>query len=213
MKTYSNSREKGNSLIEFALVLPFLVLALLGVVGVGMTLSRGIQVTQVTRDTGHMFFDGVDFSLAGNQQIVGRLAYGMGLASNAQGVIDTSGNGIVILSQIIKVGPIECLNAGYASILLCPNYNQLAIEKRIVIGNSGLRSSTFGTPSSALVQSDGTISPHDYCTDPSVLVSSTSTVSSLNLTADHYTYAVESYFVVPSLGGFLADSAYAFVMM
>lgn len=200
-------------MIEFALVLPFLVLALLGVVGVGLTLSRGIQVTQVARDTGHMFFDGVDFSLAGNQQIVGRLAYGMGLASNGQGVIDTNGNGTVILSQIIKVGAIECTNAGYATVFVCPNYNQLVIEKRIVIGNSGLRTSAFGTPSAAVLQSDGSILPHDYCTDSSVLVSATSTASSLNLTADHYTYAVESFFIVPSLGGFLANSAYAFVMM
>src|ERR1017187_8904082 len=109
----SKSRQKGNSIIEFALVAPFMVTALLGVVGIGMTLARAIQVNQVTRDTGHMFFDGVDFSQTSNQNIVGRLAYGMGLASDNVGGINTSGNGTIILSQIIKVGANECTNGGY----------------------------------------------------------------------------------------------------
>ena len=190
-----------------------MVLTLLGVVGIGMTLSRAIQVNQVTRDTGHMFFDGVDFSQTTNQNIVGRLAYGMGLASDAQGDINTSGNGVVIVTQIIQVGASECNNGGYPNTGTCPNFNKLVIEERIVIGNSGLRASAFGTPTAALLASDGTITAHNYCTDASVVVPAASSASSLNLTAGHYSFVVESFFITPSLAGFLGDQAYSYVMM
>jgi hypothetical protein len=199
--------------MEFALVAPFMVTALLGVVGIGLTLSFAIQVNQVTRDTGHMFFDGVDFSITANQNIVGRLSYGMGLASNSLGNINTSGNGVVILTQIIKVGAAECTNGGYATTASCPNFNALVIEKRIVIGNSGLRTSAFGTPLSSLVATDGSISAVNYCTAPSAVVTSTSPAVSLNLLAGQFSYVVESYFVNPALAGFLSDSDYSYVMM
>jgi len=209
----SKSREKGNSILEFALIVPFMVTALLGVVGIGMTLARAIQVNQVTRDTGHMFFDGVDFSQTANQNIVGRLAYGMGLASDNVGDIDTNGNGTIILSQILKIGATECSNGGYATTASCPNYNQIVIEKRIVIGNSSLRTSSFGTPSSTLIATDGSLTAHNYCTDPSAVVPSTSAAPSLSLTAGQYSYVVESYFITPSLSGFLGDQAYSYIMM
>jgi TadE-like protein len=209
----SKSRQKGNSILEFALIAPFMVMAMLGVVGIGFTLGRAIQVNQVTRDTGHMFFDGVDFSQSANQNIVGRLAYGMGLASDAQGTINTSGNGVVILTEIINIGATECSNGGYATTAACPNYNHLVIEKRIVIGKSSLRTSAFGTPTATLLASDGSITAHDYCTDPSVVVPSTSTASSLNLTAGKYSFVVESLFITPALAGFFGNQAYSYVMM
>jgi hypothetical protein len=207
-------RERGNSILEFGIVAPFMVLSLLGVVSIGLTLGRALQVNQVVRDTGHMFFDGVDFSVTSNQNIVGRLAYGMGLASDALGTITTSGNGIVILSQVIEVGATECTMAGLAAnTSACPNFGSLVIEKRIVIGNSGLRTSAFGTPTSTLLQSDGSILPSDYCTNASVVVPTTSAAASLSLAADQYSFIVEDYFVTPSLSGFIGDSAYAYVMM
>jgi hypothetical protein len=200
--------------LEFAIVAPFLVISLLGVVGIGLTLSRAVQVNQLTRDTGHMFFDGVDFSQTVNQNIVGRLSNGMGLASNTLGNINTSGNGVVILTQVIEVGANECTMANLAAnTSACPNLGQLVIEKRIVIGNSSLRTSSFGTPTAALIQSDGSITPANYCTDSSVQVPSTSAATSLSLAADQYAFLVESYFVTPSLTGFLGNSAYSFVMM
>jgi hypothetical protein len=209
----SKHREKGNSIIEFAIIAPFLVTALLGVVGIGLTLGRSTQVNQVTRDTAHMFFDGVDFSQASNQKIVGRLAYGMGLASDAVGTINTSGNGDVILTEIILVGATECANGGYATTASCPNYNKLVIEKRVVIGNSSLRTSSFGTPTPALIAGDGSITPVNFCTDASTVVTSGSVASSLNLSAGQYSFIVESYFISPELAGFIGNQAYAYVMM
>jgi hypothetical protein len=207
-------RERGNSILEFGIVAPFMVVSLLGVVSLGLTLGRALQVNQVVRDTGHMFFDGVDFSVTSNQNIVGRLAYGMGLASDAVGTINTSGNGVVILTQVIEVGANECSMANLAAnTTACPNLGSLVIEKRIVIGNSSLRTSAFGTPTSTLLLSDGSITPANYCTNASVVVPTTSAAGSLSLSADQYSFIVEDYFVTPSLSGFLGDSAYAYVMM
>jgi TadE-like protein len=209
------ARQKGMAIMEFAIIAPFMVTALLGVVGVGMTLGCAMQVNQVTRDTAHMFFDGVDFSLTSNQAIVGRLATGTGLASDAIGTINTSGNGVVILTQVIQVGSNQCNLGGYPppNSGTCPNYGKLVIQKRIVIGNSTLRTSAFGTPTSSLLTGDGSIQPHDYCTDSSVVVPSTSPASSLSLAQDHYSFIVESYFNNPALSGFLANTAYSYAMM
>ena len=209
----TNRRENGNSILEFSIIAPFMVTALLGTIGVGFTLGRAIQINQVTRDSGHMFFDGVDFSQTANQKIIGRLSYGMGLASDPVGTINTSGNGVVILTQIIQVGATECANGGYSSVGSCPNYNDLVIEKRIVIGNSSLLNSAYGTPSAGLITSDGSITPNDYCTSSSAVVTTGSRASNLNLVGGQYTYVVEAYFVTPTLSGFWSNSAYSYVMM
>jgi hypothetical protein len=206
--------QRGNSILEFAVIAPFMVISLLGVVGIGLTLGKAVQVNQLTRDTGHMFFDGVDFSQTANQSIVGRLSNGMGLASDAVGDINTSGTGVVVLTQVIEVGANECNLANLAATTAaCPNLGELVIEKRIVMGNSSLRASSFGTPTAALIQSDGSITPANYCTDSSVVVPAASAGTSLSLPADQYSFIVESYFVSSTLSAFFGDSAYSYVMM
>lgn len=191
-----------------------MMLSLLGVVGIGLTLGYAIQVNQLTRDTGHMFFDGVDFSLTSNQNIVGRLSNGMGLASDSVGDINATGNGVIVLTQVIEVGANECNLANLsANTSSCPNLGQLVIEKRIVIGNSSLRTSSFGSPTAALIQSDGSITPSNYCTNSSVVVPSTSAAATLSLAADQYSFIVESYFVTPALSRFFGNAAYSYVMM
>lgn len=213
MRRYAGQGRNGNVILEFAAVGPLMVIILLGVVGVGFTLSRSIQVTQVTRDAGKLFFDGVDLATPGNQRLVGRLGNGMGLANDATGTIDTTGNGVVILSQIIKVGGNECAAGGYPSVGTCPNYNQLVIQKRIVIGNASLRASSFGSPQQSLITADGSILPSDFVRDASVLVPLTATPQILNLATGQFTYGSESYFRMPPLLNFLANDSYAFLLL
>ena len=212
-KKAANKRERGSVVVEFILIAPFLVITLLGVVGVGFTLGRSIQVNQVTRDAAKLFFDGVDLSTTGNQKIVGRLGWGMGLASDASGTINTAGKGVVILTQVIHVGTNECLAAGYTTNASCPNFDQLVIEKRIVVGNATLRASNFGSPGLSLLQADGSIRPLDYCTDASVLVPAGSAPTLLNLAQGQFSFDVESYFTLPELAGFLGSSSYSFLLM
>ena len=213
-KALPRGLQKGFAILEFAAVAPFLVIVLLGVVSIGFMLSRSIQVSQITRDAGHMFFDGVDFSISGNQKVIGRLGAGVGLALDSTGTINTSGNGVVILTQMIVVGGGECAAAGYTSpYSSCPNYHQLVIEKRVVIGNPALRASSFGAPLTTLLQADGTVRPADFCSDASVLVPTGAPPQSLGLADGQYTYGVESYFLMPEFSRFLSKDSYSFILM
>ena len=205
------NKRSGNVVIEFALTFTLMVPLLLGTVGAGLTMSRSIQVTQVARDTGRLYYQGVDLSTSANQKIVGRLAYGMGLASDANGTINTSGRGVVIVSKLLKIGTAECANGGFSGGLIgaCTNNGLLVVVRRIVIGNASLRTSAFGSPGSGIILSDGTINASDYCTSNTVLVPGGATAQSLGLTAGQYTFATEAFFTTPELSGFFANQAYA----
>ena len=99
--------ERGNAIIEFALVLSFLVMLLMGTFSIGMTLTKSVQAGVVARDAGAMFMRFVDFSLTGNRDLLVRLANGMGMTP-------TGGNGVVILTQITKIGNAQCTAGGLA---------------------------------------------------------------------------------------------------
>lgn len=185
LRSASKTRREGNTLVEFALVVVFLVPLLLGTVNVGMNLSRSIQVTQISRDAGHMFARYVDFSLPGNQDLIVRLAAGLGMTR-------TGGNGKVILSKIMFVGETECA-AGGLTIAQCTNYNQPVILQRLVIGNTSLRSSAVGEPNPALIDSQGNVA--NYLTDTSARATGFDQL--LALQPGEFAYVSEAYFQSP----------------
>lgn len=132
--------KRGSAIIEFVLAAALIYTPLiLGTIVIGMNLIRAIQVTQLNRDAGHMFARGVDFTLAANQQILQHLAGGLDLTPG--------GKSVVILSQIVKV---DCGS--------CANKNVAVFMRQIVLGNSALRASRFGTPPTI---SGGTVENYD----------------------------------------------------
>ncbi len=187
MKPVSPGRrrgQRGNELIEFALVASFLLPLLFGTVVVGLNLSRSIQVTQVSRDAGHMYSRGVDFSDAGNKALIERLAQGLNIRV-------TGGTGVVILSTIMFVGDAQCTAAGLSG-TACTNRYFPVITNRLVIGNSSARASSFGTPNSSLIAADGDVS--NYLTNTSTRADGFGSV--LSLQAGETAYVSEVY--VPS---------------
>jgi hypothetical protein len=130
---------KGNAYIEFVLVASFFfVPIILGLITVGISAIRNIQVNQVTRDVGHMMARGVDFSQQGNQNlIVNNLANGLSLVANQGNATGgTSGNGVLVLSFFQHMGTsCACTNAGHTVVM-----------RRITIGNKSVFSSPFGSP-------------------------------------------------------------------
>jgi hypothetical protein len=179
----------GNTMIEFALVISFAMPLLLYTFELGMTLSQSIQVRTVNRDAGSMFVRNIDFSLPGNQQILLRLARGLGIGL-------TSGNGVIILSQVMYVGVNECLAGGMEPDSSdCPNYQQNVFVKRLVVGNASLRSSDFGTPAAAAVGADGTIGSLSYLQDPTCVAVGFNRL--LTLTAGELSYVSETFEVSP----------------
>ncbi len=131
-RTVKRKRSRGGAaIIEFVLAAALIYTPLiLGTIVIGMNLIRAIQLTQLNRDAGHMFARGVDFSVPANQAILQHLAGGLDLTP--------TGKSVVILSQIMRVdcpGPPACANHGVA-----------VFVRQIVLGNSSLRASRYGTP-------------------------------------------------------------------
>ena len=192
-----SQKQKGNSLLEFALFSIFLIPLFMGTVTTGVSLGKSIQVSQIARDAGHMFVRQVDFSQVSNKDIIVRLSAGLHMTVNG-------GNGSVILSQILMIGPTECAAASLSP-AQCANMNYPVITQRIVIGNTGLYTSLIGNPASNIIQSDGTITPSNYLTNTSCRASTLSTgganptVGQLTLSNAERTFVAEAYFRVPEL--------------
>lgn len=163
MKKHFCSKESGSTLLEFAIVAPCLLMMFFGTLGLGIMLGRYVQAVQVCRDIAHMYSDGVDFTQTTPQNIiVQQLAAGTGMTTSS-----TSGNGVVILSQVSTVYQVDC-TAGAVS--PCNNANIPVFKQRIVVGNATLRTSSFGTPNAAIIDSSGNIASSVYLSnsDPSV---------------------------------------------
>ena len=202
MRGNYRKRQRGNQVIEFALCSVFLVPLFLGTVVLGMRLGRSIQVTQVVRDTAHMYARFVDFAKTGNQEMVVRIASGLKMTR-------TGGNGVVILSQVMQIGDQQCAEGGVA-IPDCFNRTRSVVIHRVVIGNSSLRQSSLATPTPALVGADGKIAPVNYLREASVVA--TNFASMLVLNSGELAYVVEGYFISPELdsfGAYLPSGVYS----
>jgi len=71
MRTVHNRNERGSTMIEFILVSSmFLVPLLVGIFTYGFAVLRSVEVVQITRDVGHMYSRGVDFSTQANQNLL-----------------------------------------------------------------------------------------------------------------------------------------------
>src|ERR1700686_1149561 len=109
------SSARGSAMIELALILSVSLPMLLGVTGIGIRLGRSLEGLQLTRDVAHMYAMGTDFSLSGTQAIARTLSRDFSLTS--------TGNGVLILSRVVKVFQADCTAAGLPN---CPNLNQPA---------------------------------------------------------------------------------------
>jgi len=192
-------------LVEFGFCMVFLMPVLLGTFSIGLSLGRSIQASQISRDAGHMYARYVDFSLPGNQDIIVRLARGMGMTRNG-------GNGVVILSRITFVSQDDCAGSALSP-GQCTNADQHVVIHRIVIGNQQLRASAFGTPNPATINADGSINAPVYLTDLNARANGFGTL--LRLEPGEFAYVAEAFFpsndlAVPGLqnGGVYARTIY-----
>ena len=62
--------ERGQSIVEFALALPFLVLMAVGTFAVGIIVDRHLTVGQVVRNGGNMYASGIKFDSTQNKQLL-----------------------------------------------------------------------------------------------------------------------------------------------
>jgi len=195
-----------------------------GAFSIGMALAKGIQVSNVARDAVVLLVrfnedpaSGLDLSTNQNQRMIVKAAGGLGMNLDAQFDPNPNGNAVVILSKIVLVGPTECslgvipppsgvpnsTPPGYGwTSGNCPNYNSYVFAYRIVIGNGTRWSSSFGTPPSANVASNGTVSASDIANTSAVRASNFSTVSGMTLDPSVYALVSEMYADVSFLNFF-----------
>jgi hypothetical protein len=213
MQTISHKKQMrrrgqgGNTILEFALVMVFLVPMFAGAFTIGMALAKDIQVSNVARDAVVLMVrsvtdpeSGLDLSQTQNQRIIVAAASGLGMNSDAQQDPSSTGNAVVILSKVVMVGPLECSlgitpapsgappwNAGN-----CPNYGSYTFEYRVVIGNGGRWSSTLGNPGGN-VQSNGTITASDIASNTSDRVPNFTAVTGMTLIQGNFALVSEMY--------------------
>src|ERR1700674_4959403 len=129
--------ERGNTMIEFAVVMPFWLAVLFSTVAMGNNLTRTIQVVQVSRDLANMYAIGIDDSETGFQNLI---AGGSGSASLVQGMdLSAGGNAVIYLSQVRHVysADADCASS-------CGNAGSDVFTNQVVFGNTTLFSSYLG---------------------------------------------------------------------
>jgi hypothetical protein len=183
---------RGSLMIELALYMSAAIPLLCGLASVGLRLGRSIQAVQVTRDTGHMYALGADLTLPGTQAIAQELAGGFSLTS--------TGTAVLIFSRVAKVQQVDCTAAGLST---CPNLNLPVFTQQVVVGNSSLRASNFGTPAPSYIGSKGMIASTDYCKQASLVANGFE--STLSLQPGQASWMVEGYFAMPDLNVFAAQ--------
>jgi len=164
-------KSRGVSTIEFAMGLMVMVPLVLGTGAIGINLIHTMQTVQLARDAGHMYARGVDFSQSGNVNILVNLGNSIGLQASG-------GNAAVILTAFTYVDANTC-QAGTGS-QTCTNLNKWVFVQRQVVGNSSLRTSNFGSPltsgpTGVTLDSTGSISMSQYCTQAGAVANFSST--------------------------------------
>lgn len=188
-------RRKGSSLMEFALVAPFMVTLIAGSFSVGMGLNRAVQARQCVRNANVLMVKDFDLSIIDNQRLIVRTASGLGMEmpSGVPFTPNPAGKASVILSKVRHVGSATC-NQGISNWnqnpSSCPNFDQYIIEQRVIIGNTSRWQSVAGTPSAPL-DSRGNVSNANKATNSGVRA--TGFPGFLTLSLEEYTYMAEMY--------------------
>jgi len=186
MRTAHNRDERGSSMIEFILVSSmFLVPLLVGIFTYGFAVLRSVEVVQFTRDVGHMYSRGVDFSTQANQNLLsGKLANGLNIVANSGNVTGGStGYGVVVMSTFTKV----------AATCSCNNSGHIVVMRRIVVGNNTNYTTPYGAPGTITANGDVT----NYSGDTTARADNFSNLMTLN--DGDISYLTESYFKAPDL--------------
>jgi hypothetical protein len=163
-------RESGAAMLEFSFMILVLVPLLLGTAGFGLNMIRSLQIIQLGRDVGHMFARGADFSQPGNKNIVVTLGSDVGFR-----VDPNTSNAVVILSTLAYIDKAMCAADGKVDAqgdpLGCTNYTRWVFARRILIGDTSMRTSNLGSPIQngpnpvTVNPSTGKISLHDQVTN------------------------------------------------
>ncbi len=217
-------RQGGSTMLEFAVVVWVLVLLLAGSFDVGMTMIRALQASELVREAGILQVDdivaptdSVDLSLTSTQEVLLRTAPSLGLAmTDGTYAPNPNGNGVIVLSKIVDVGPLECSigvgNSFDGTTRTCPNLGSYVIARRITIGNTAQGSSVYGNPSDT-PNSSGNLTDLQICMDSGNVITGTlPTYLTATVTADQFTLVSELFVNTSGMNIFAITAADAIYM-
>lgn len=171
---------RGVAIIEFTFAMLVLVPTLLGTIGIGLNLIQHLQTVQLARDAGYMYARQVDFTQTANQTMIAGLGADVGLTTSA-----STSKAVLILSQVLYVDSAMCQSDNKWNTTTntpngCTNYQKWVFAERIVIGNSTIKSSNFGSPvttgaNPVVIDSGGNISLDAQVTNSGDVAVSTTT--------------------------------------
>jgi hypothetical protein len=217
--------ERGNAIVEFALVAVILIPLLSGLFTVGLALTRSLQVQQVTRNVATMYVKNIPMFSDSSKRLINRLAEGLNMGPNcgspgvncngAQGGVNgyplpsSTGDGVVYISEVKRIGDPECAEAGFSGTTAseyisngCTNHGHYAFTQYIPVGNTSLRNSDLGTPVGPF-NSERRISPNDVVTKMGNRATGFKTTPSgpgiVYLVPSSYTKVTESFFKVDEI--------------
>jgi hypothetical protein len=204
-------KSRGNSAIEFALIVPVMITLLLGTFGIGINLIHALEVVQLARDAGHMFARGVDFTSKspGNVKILGAVGESLGLDI----AHPSSSKAVVYLSKLTYVDNATCHAGGQPD--NCQNHGKwVFVQRQLIFGGTGIYSSTFGNPASVPVQADGLkIAPSVYVTNGEAVCTRCSTLgivpqetSATGVPSQEFIYISEAAVQGIAVGGIVVGS-------
>ena len=188
-----SNRQKGSFMVEFAIVGWTLFYMMAGTLQIGLNLNRAMTAASVCRDANVLTVRNIDLSLSSNQQLLTRAGAGLGLNQSGSWAPDPNGRGVIYISKVILVGPLECANGVSnfdGTVNTCPNLNRYVIAMRIGIGNTTNWPSAVGTPASTPGTS-GKISDSEICTNTGNVT--TAFPADLSLAADQFTFVSEVF--------------------
>ena len=161
---------RGNAVVELAITMPVLVLALFGVVTGGMVFDRYMTVVQLSRNAASMFSRGTNFALDDNKNLL--------LLGQELDITISCGGGVVFLTRVV-LAPAGTANDG-----------QLVIAERHAIGDLNFASSAIGTPNSNIWPHPDKPAPtgdvKDYFEDASAVANVPSALTTLPLGESMY---------------------------
>ncbi len=192
--------QRGNVLVEFAILFPFLTSMLAGAFTIGMSLTKAVQCSQLCRNANVLMVRSIDLSTTANKQLLLRTGTGLGINVAGTNSPDPNGKGTIILTKVLRVGDSSC----YAGIInwngnpsSCANHGQYVIAQRIVIGNTTRWASATGAAAGLSFNSKGEASEANIATNSSYKASNFPGI--VELSNDEFTYVSEVFADVSEL--------------
>jgi hypothetical protein len=157
----------------------------------GMNFVRYVKASDVTRAAAMLYTKGSDMSEVGLQQVLERVANGLDLQVDNNGVrVNNLGSGLIVLTRVEYVG----------STCGCTNASKYVMTQRLYIGNRSLtisgstvESFSGAAPSTGWNSTSGSVS--NFKNNATAVVSTGfSTLWGSSLSDGQYVYVIETFF-------------------